>query len=58
MFKCDCDRERVTKALISVGKEELQEMINEGETIEMTCHYCNEKYQFTVDEMKELLETI
>lgn len=57
-FQCDCDRDRVTRALISIGEEELQEMIDAGETIEMTCHYCNEKYLFTVDEMKELMEEI
>lgn len=57
-FHCDCNRDRVTRALISVGEEELRDMIDAGETIEMGCHYCNEKYLYTVDEMKELLETI
>lgn len=53
-FSCDCDRDRVTRALISVGKEELQEMIEQGEPIEMSCHYCNEKYVFSVEELREL----
>lgn len=53
-FFCNCDRQRVEKALISIGKKELQEMINDGEPIEMNCHFCNTNYVFTVDELKEL----
>lgn len=53
-FYCNCDKDRVSKALISVGKEELQSMIAEGETIEVNCHFCNTSYAFTVEEMKNL----
>lgn len=53
-FFCNCDRQRVEKTLISIGKKELQEMINDGEPIEMNCHFCNTNYVFTVDELKEL----
>ena len=55
-FACNCSRERIEKALISIGKKELQEMIDEGKTIEMNCHFCNKHYTVTVDELKGLLE--
>lgn len=54
-FSCSCDKQRVSKALISVGKKDLQEMIDDGEEIEMHCHFCNERYRFSVHELKELL---
>lgn len=57
-FQCNCTRERVSAALMSIGEKDLQELIDEGETIEMSCHFCNEKYHFSVDEMKDLLEKI
>ena len=55
-FACNCSRERIEKALISIGKKELQEMIDEGKTIEMNCHFCIKHYPVTVDELKGLLE--
>lgn len=54
-FHCNCDKERVGKALISIGKKDLQEMIDEDKSIEVNCHFCNRNYEFTVDELKELL---
>ena len=54
-FHCNCTRERVEKALISIGRKELNEMIQEGKPIEMNCHFCNTNYTFTVEEMKEIL---
>ncbi len=51
-FFCNCTKSRVEKALISVGKKELQGMIDDGETIEVNCHFCNTNYEFTVDELK------
>ena len=53
-FYCNCDKARVEKALISIGKKELQSMIDDGEEIEMHCHFCNTRYKFSVDELKEL----
>ncbi len=53
-FYCNCDRARVEKALISIGKKEIQDMIDEGKEIEMKCHFCNTAYTFSVDEMKNL----
>ncbi len=55
-YHCDCSRERIEKALISVGRKDLQEMIDDGETIEVNCHFCNKKYSVTVEELKELLK--
>ncbi len=55
-FVCNCSKERIEKALISVGKKELQHMIDDGETVEVNCQFCNHHYAVTVDEMKELLE--
>ena len=53
-FYCDCNKSRVEKVLISVGKIELQDMINDGKPIEVNCHFCNTNYTFEVDELKEI----
>ena len=53
-FYCNCSKDRVSKAVISVGKEEIQKMIDDGEPIEVNCHFCNSHYTFTVDELKEM----
>ncbi|MEE1195960.1 MAG: Hsp33 family molecular chaperone HslO [Lachnospiraceae bacterium] len=55
-FHCNCDKDRVAKALISIGKEELQKMIDDGEPVELNCHFCNTSYVFSVDEVKELYQ--
>ena len=54
-FYCNCSRERVERALISIGRKELNEMIQEGKPIEMNCHFCNKNYEFSVEELKEIL---
>lgn len=54
-YQCDCSRERIEKALISLGKKELEDMIHDGETIEVGCQFCNKKYSVTVEELKSLL---
>ena len=55
-FKCNCSKERVEKALISIGSKDIQEMIDDGKDIEMHCHFCNTSYNFTVEELKEILK--
>ena len=55
-FDCNCSKERIEKAIISVGKKEIQEMIDDGKDIEVKCHFCNTAYTFSVDELKELLK--
>ena len=55
-FDCNCSKERIEKAIISVGKKEIQEMIDDGKDIEVKCHFCNTAYTFSVGELKELLK--
>lgn len=55
-FYCNCSKERVSKAVISVGKKDLLEMIEDQKPIEVNCHFCNSHYTFTVDELKEMLK--
>ena len=53
-FHCNCDKTRVEKALISIGKKELKDMIDEGKEIEVNCHFCNRNYVFSVEELQAL----
>lgn len=53
-YSCNCSKERVSKALISIGAKDLQEMIDDDKPIEVNCHFCNTDYTFSVDELKEL----
>lgn len=53
-FYCNCSKERVEKALISIGKKDLKEMIEDGKKVELNCHFCNTNYTFTVEELKEI----
>lgn len=54
-FQCNCNKERVEKVLISLGKKELKDIIAEGKEVELNCHFCNTNYTFTVEELKEIL---
>lgn len=53
-FSCNCSRERVEKALISIGRAELKSMIDDGREIELNCHFCNTNYVFSVEELKSI----
>ncbi|WMJ86200.1 Hsp33 family molecular chaperone HslO [Anaerocolumna sp. MB42-C2] len=55
-FTCNCSKERVEKAIISIGKEDIQEMINDNEPIEVNCHFCNTKYHFSINELETILQ--
>ena len=55
-FHCDCERSRVEKAIISIGKKEIQDMIDEGKEIEVNCQFCNKHYKFSVDELGDMLK--
>ena len=55
-FACNCSKDRVRKALISIGREELQSMIDDDKPIEVNCHFCNKNYNFTVDELKQMIQ--
>ena len=54
-FYCNRDKVRVGKVLISLGKKDLQNMIDEGKEVQLNCHFCNTDYTFSVEELKELL---
>ena len=54
-FYCNCSKERIEKAIISIGKKDIQSMIDDGEDIEVKCHFCNTAYKYSVDELKELV---
>lgn len=58
MFYCNCSKDRVEKALISIGKAELQDMIEDGEPIEVKCHFCNKGYEFTIEDLKKISQKI
>lgn len=53
-FSCNCEKKRVEKALIAVGKQELDEMINEGKPIEVKCQFCGKAYSFTKEELQDI----
>lgn len=55
-FACNCSKERIEKAIVSIGAKDIQEMIDDGEDIEVKCHFCNTAYTFTVEELKEILK--
>lgn len=57
-YKCYCSRERVTKALISLGKKELEEIAQEGKTFPVECQFCDETYTFTPQDITALLEKL
>lgn len=57
-FQCDCSRERMEQALISLGEKELREMIHEDNGAEITCHFCLSAYQFDRHEMEGLLQEV
>ena len=54
-YQCDCSRERVTKAIISIGAKDIKEMIEEHKPIEVNCQFCDKHYIFTPEDLKKLL---
>ena len=57
-FYCNCTKDRVKKALISVGKKELQAMIDDDKPISVKCHFCNTNYEFGIDELKSMVKAL
>lgn len=55
-FTCNCSKEKIEKALISIGEKDLKEMIADGKPIEVNCHFCSKNYTFSVEELKALLK--
>ena len=56
VFSCNCSRNKIEKVLISLGKQELKDMIEEGRETEVNCQFCNSHYKFGVEELKKLYE--
>ena len=54
-YKCNCNKEKVRKAIISIGRKEIMEMINDNKPIEVNCHFCNTNYEFSIDELKKMI---
>ena len=57
-LKCDCSRERIEQALMTVGKQELQDMLEEDGQAELVCHFCGTKYLFDANDLKSLIERL
>jgi molecular chaperone Hsp33 len=57
-YHCDCSREKIEKVIISLGKEEIQNIIDEDGQAEVVCHFCNTKYQFNKEDLSKILLTI
>ena len=54
-YKCDCSKEHMKDALISIGKKDLEEILKEDGKAELLCHFCNKKYTFTKEELEEMI---
>lgn len=57
-FRCDCGRERCERTLISLGATELQEMIDEGNPVTIVCDYCSTPYEFSVEDLRDLISSL
>lgn len=55
-YRCNCSKEKVESALISTGRESLEDMISSGENTKVECHFCDKIYEFTPDDIKKLLD--
>ena len=55
-YRCNCNKERLERALVSMGKKELEDLIEEQGEAELVCHFCNSKYHFDREELIKLLE--
>ena len=58
VYKCNCSKQKMEEGLITIGKEELQKIIKEDGKAELVCHFCNKKYDFSKEELEELLKKI
>ena len=57
-FECNCSKERVERAIISIGREEIQSIIDDEKPIEVNCHFCNSHYIFTLEDLKTILKKV
>lgn len=58
VYECDCSKEKIEKGLIAIGKDELKDIIETQGNIETVCHFCNKKYNFSKQELQNLLDNI
>ena len=58
VYKCDCSKEKMKTALISIGKKEIEDIIKEDGKAELVCHFCNKKYDFNKEELEEIKRKI
>lgn len=58
IYQCDCSKEHMAKALVAIGKEELENIIEQDQKAELVCHFCNKKYQFSKQELEEIITNI
>ena len=54
IYKCNCSKEKIESGIISLGKEEISKIIEEDGMLEAECHFCHQKYQFSLEELKEI----
>jgi molecular chaperone Hsp33 len=54
-YYCGCTKDKVTGALAAISTKDLEEIIDDGEDIEVRCYFCNSAYNFSVDELKDIL---
>lgn len=57
-FECNCSKERIARALLTIDRKDMQSIVDDNEPIEIKCQFCNTAYQFDVDELKELLQSM
>ena len=55
-YYCDCSRARVERAMISIGKKDIQEMINDGKQVEVRCQFCDKIYNFEISDLERMLD--
>ncbi|MCM1159081.1 MAG: Hsp33 family molecular chaperone HslO [Bacteroidales bacterium] len=55
-YRCDCSKERIYNAVMSIGRRDIEEMIADNKPIEVNCHFCNQHYLFGVDDLKKMLQ--
>lgn len=55
-YRCDCGKERITRSLLALNPTDLKEMIDDGKPIEVRCQFCNEKYNFSIDELSMIAD--
>ncbi|WP_132747537.1 Hsp33 family molecular chaperone HslO [Scopulibacillus darangshiensis] len=57
-FECQCSKEKISQAILGLGKDEIKAMIEEDHGAEANCHFCRETYQFSEDELQELYRSL